>query len=123
MKEKFKKFLQFLFNPRLLLCFGLAWIVTNGWSYIMLGLGILFDVTWMQAVASAYLAFLWIPVTPEKIFTVVIAIFFLKRFFPKDEKTLGILKNMFEKVKAECKDHKKNKRKNNIEKIEGKEEK
>ena len=75
----------------------------------MLGLGILFDITCMQAVASAYLAFLWIPVTPEKILTVMIAIFFLKRFFPKDEKTLGILRDAFEKVKTKHKEYKKKK--------------
>ena len=86
----------------------------------MLGLGIFFDVTWMQAVASAYLAFLWIPVTPEKILTVIIAIFFLKRFFPKDEKTLAILLNMFEKVKAKRSEHKKKKQENNTELREGK---
>lgn len=57
-KSKIKKIFWFFANPRLLLCLGLAWIITNGWSYIMLGLGILFDVTWMQAVASAYLAVL-----------------------------------------------------------------
>jgi hypothetical protein len=42
MKEKLKKMLQFIANPRLLLCLGLAWIITNGWSYIMLVLG-----TWL----------------------------------------------------------------------------
>ena len=72
----------------------------------MLGLGILFDVAWMQAVASAYLAFLWIPFTPEKIVTVLIAIFFLKSFFPKDEKTLGILRNAFKKIKIKRKKQK-----------------
>ena len=120
MKNKIKKIFWFFANPRLLLCLVLAWIVTNGWSYIMLGLGILFDITWMQAVASAYLAFLWIPVTPEKILTVIIAIFFLKRFFPKDEKTLAILHNMFEKVKTKRYEHKKKKQKNNTELREGK---
>ena len=106
LKNKIKKIFWFFANPRLLLCFGLAWIITNGWSYIMLGLGILFDVAWMQAVASAYLAFLWIPFTPEKIVTVLIAIFFLKSFFPKDEKTLGILRNAFKKIKIKRKKQK-----------------
>ena len=72
----------------------------------MLGMGILFDITWMQAVASAYLAFLWIPVTPEKILTVLIVIFSLKHFFSKDEKTLGILRDAFEKVKTKHKEKK-----------------
>ena len=105
LKNKLKKRFWFFANPRLLLCLGLAWLITNGWSYIMLGLGILFDIAWMQVVASAYLALLWIPITPEKILTVLIAIFFLKRFFPKDEKTLGILKDMFERIKIKHKEN------------------
>lgn len=109
LKNKLKKIFWFFANPRLLLCLGLAWLITNGWSYIMLGLGILFDIAWMQVVASAYLALLWIPITTEKILTVLIAIFFLKRFFPKDEKTLGILKDMFERIKIKHKEHKQRK--------------
>ena len=120
MKNKLKKIFWFFANPRLLLCLGLAWLITNGWSYIMLGLGILFDIAWMQAVASAYLAFLWIPVTPEKILTVLIAIFFLKRFFPKDEKTLGILRDMFEKIKIKHKEHKQRKNGSNSSEEKGK---
>jgi broad-specificity NMP kinase len=100
LKKKLKKIFWFFANPRLLLCWGVAWLITNGWSYIMLGLGILFDIAWMQAVAGAYLAFLWMPVTPEKIVTTIIAMFLLKLFFPKDEKTLGILRDLLEKIKA-----------------------
>ena len=107
LKSKLKKIFWFFANPHLLLCFGVAWLITNGWSYIMLGMGILFDITWMQTVASAYLAFLWIPITPEKILTVLIAIFLLKCFFPKDKKTLGIMRDMFERIKINHKGHKK----------------
>lgn len=93
----------------MLLCLGLAWLITNGWSYIALGLGIYYNIGWLQAVASAYLTFLWFPFTPEKILTVMIAIFFLKCFFPKDEKTLGILKDMFQRIKAKHNERKKRK--------------
>ena len=98
-----KKVFWFFANPRLLLCWGLAWIITNGWSYVMLGAGIVFDITWMRAVAGAYLAFLWFPFTVEKVVTAVIAIFLLKLLFPKDEKTLGILIGLLNKVKAKIK--------------------
>ena len=103
LKEKITKFLWFFANPRLLLCVGLAWIVTNGWSYMLMGIGIVWDIAWMQAVAGAYLAFLWFPFTPEKIVTVIIAIFLLRWLFPKDEKTLGILRNMMQKLKEKRK--------------------
>ena len=89
-----KTVLQFLLNPRLLLCLGIGWMITNGWSYLFLAFGIRFEIPWMIAVASAYLAFLWFPFTPEKIVTVAIAVFLLRWWFPHDEKTLGVLRQL-----------------------------
>ena len=99
MKEKIKKIVSFIANPRLLLCFGLAWIITNGWSYILLGIGTLFEIGWMVGIASGYIAFLWLPISPEKVVTVAIAIFLLRVLFPNDQKTLRILKNWYKGVK------------------------
>ncbi|MCM1223780.1 MAG: hypothetical protein NC548_55950 [Lachnospiraceae bacterium] len=98
-KEKFKKTIGFLLNPRFLLCLGIAWLITNGWSYIMLGIGTYYEIGWMMAVASAYLAFLWLPVSPEKIATFAIAIALLRWLFPNDKKTLAILKQLLQKTK------------------------
>ena len=92
--QKLKKLLQFLLNPRFLLCFGLGWMITNGWSYALLGLGTFYDIGWMKAVAGAYLAILWFPFSPEKIITVAIAIGLLQWLFPGDTYTLGVLRNM-----------------------------
>lgn len=97
-KEKAKSFLLFIANPRLLLCFSLGWMVTNGWAYVLLGLGSYFGITWMTAVAGAYLAILWLPISPEKIVTIAITITLLRFLFPKDEKTLGKMKEMKEKT-------------------------
>ena len=94
MKEKLKKVVLFITNPKLLLCVGIGWMITNGWSYVLFGLGTYYDIKWMIGVSGAYLAFLWFPFTPEKLLTLAIAIFLLKWLFPKDEKTLGTLKNM-----------------------------
>lgn len=96
--DKLKKVIEFILNPRLLLCFGLAWIITNGWSYILLALGMYFHIHWMIVVASTYLTLLWIPATPEKIITVIISIFLLKSLFPQDKKTLAVLINMKNKI-------------------------
>ena len=92
--QKLKALLQFLLNPRFLLCFGLGWMITNGWSYILLGIGSFYGIGWMTAVAGAYLAMLWFPFSPEKIITVAIAIALLKWLFPQDKKTLAVLHNM-----------------------------
>ncbi len=99
MKDKLKKVLWFIGNPRLLLCAMLAWIITNGWAYVMMGFGVFLDIEWMQAVAGGYLAFLWLPFTPEKVVTAAIAVALLRFIFPKDEKTLAVLYAGYEKVK------------------------
>ena len=109
--EWLKKILQFLLNPRFLLCFGLAWMITNGWCYIFIGVGSFYEIEWMLYVGTTYLAFLWLPITPEKIITVPIAIAFLKWLFPKDEKTLAVLVDMYQKAKDALKGKRKKKKK------------
>ncbi len=106
-KEKIKKLIQFVLNPRFLFCFGLAWMITNGWCYIFIGVGTYYGIEWMFYVGTTYLAFLWLPFTPEKIVTIPIAIAFLKWFFPKDEKTLAVLQQMYQKAKDALKSKKK----------------
>ena len=108
-KEKLKKIARFIFNPRLLLCFGIAWMITNGWSYVLLGVGTLLEINWMIAVSSAYLALLWIPFTPEKLITFAIAIALLRLLFPNDEKTLGTLRHFHAKAKEQFHNWKDNK--------------
>ena len=99
MKNRLGKILSFVFNPRLLLCFGIAWFITNGWSYVMLGFGTYFGIGWMTAVAAGYLTFLWLPVSPEKIVTFAIAIGLLRLIFPHDTATLAVLKRGAEKAR------------------------
>ena len=112
MKEKLIKILQFFANPRLFFCLAIAWIITNGWSYVLLALGTFFQIKWMIAVAGAYMTFLWFPFTPEKLATVIIAMFLLKRLFPNDTKTLKILLDLYQKVKEAWKNRKGKKSKN-----------
>ena len=99
-KNIIKKVIQFIVNPRLLLCLGIAWIITNGWSYILMAIGTLLDIKWMMAAAGAYLAFLWLPISPEKIVTVAIAMFLLRWLFPNDKKTLGALRELRDKIRT-----------------------
>jgi len=110
MKEILKKFLLFISNPRLLLCLLIGWMITNGWSYVMLGLGTFFGIHWMMAVSSAYIAFLWFPFTPEKLITLAIALALLRWLFPHDEKTLAVLHSMYQKAKAAIKRRKEDKK-------------
>ena len=103
MREKLRKLckiiLQFVLNPRLLLCFGIGWIITNGWAYVLLGMGTVLENEWMIGIAGTYIAFLFLPFTAEKVITFAIAVMLLRWLFPNDEKTLGILKQGYADVK------------------------
>lgn len=108
-KTTAKKILLLILNPRFLLCFGIAWLMTNGWSYILFAVGTYFQIGWMMAVSGAYVTFLWFPFTPEKVLTLTIAILLLRRLFPNDEKTLGVLRDMFARAKQKHRMRKRNK--------------
>lgn len=99
LKHNLKKTLQFIANPRLLVCLLLGWMITNGWSYVMFAVGTICEIEWMIAVSGAYLAFLWLPISPEKLVTFAIAIALLRWLFPNDQKTLAVLRGWYEKAK------------------------
>ena len=94
-----KKWLLVILNPKLLLCLFIAWMITNGWSYVFTALGTALDITWMTVAGTAYMGFLWVPFTPEKILTVVIAIFLMRLLFPRDKKTIAVLRQELHKLK------------------------
>ncbi len=98
-KRKIKKLLKLIFNPRLLLCILLAWFITNGWCYVFVGCGVYFGIGWMAAVGAAYAGLLWLPFTPEKLLTVIIAIFLLRLLFPEDKNTLAVLREELDAAK------------------------
>ena len=106
-RNTLKTVVHFVLNPKLILCFILAWMITNGWAYVMLGFGFYLGISWMQVVAGTYLGLIWLPMTPEKIITVAISIFLLKLLFPKDERTLGVLTSLKNKLISSAKEKKK----------------
>lgn len=120
-KRLIVKILQFILNPRLLICFGIAWMITNGWSYVMLAVGTWLGVPWMIAVATAYLTILWLP-SPEKILTCAIAIVLLRILFPHDKYTLGVLQDMRRAAIDAFKNRKKKTKKDPEAKVEQKTE-
>ncbi len=80
--EKLKLWAKLILNWRFLVCFGLGWMITNGWSYILLGAGVFWEVEWMVWLAGGYLAIIWFPFSPEKIITLAIAAYLAHRLFP-----------------------------------------
>lgn len=95
MWRRLKNYLRPFLSLKFLLCFFLAWQVTNGWSYAFIIIGLTCDIPWMFNVGTGWQAFLWMPFTPEKLVTIPLAMWFNKLIF-RDEKTkrmLGAMKN------------------------------
>ena len=97
LKSLLKPFLHLKF----FISYLLAYFITNAWSYVGLGIGIAFKITWLTSLCSAYVAFLYLPFTMEKIVTIPLAIFFQTKLFPKDEKLHQELTEMYRIVKRE----------------------
>ena len=104
LREMLRRWARFLLNPRLLLCLAIAWMITNGWSYVMFGLGMLMKIHWMRVVGGAYMSFLWLPFTPEKLVTVLLAIGLMRLLYPRDRRTLGTLRRKLKQIsrRPEC---------------------
>lgn len=92
--EILKGYIKPFLNWRFLISFFTAWMITNGWSYVFVAVGGFLGIKWMLSVGLGYQAFLWLPITPEKLVTIPIAIGIHRLLFPKDFKNL----NMFNKL-------------------------
>ena len=76
-----KQIIKYLTSPKTLLAFIIAWMITNGWAYVLLGLGLFLGNGVMITIGGGYLAFLWLPFTPEKILTLLLTGIIAKRLF------------------------------------------
>lgn len=101
--EILKSILKPYLNIRFIISFFVAWMITNGWSYIALFLGTYFKIGWLTTIAGGYQAFLWMPWAPEKLITIPIAIWIHKFLFPKDFKSINQFNNMLKKIEIKKK--------------------
>ena len=76
-----------------------------------MALGFLFDWNWAKTIGGAYLAFLWLPITPEKLVTIPLAIGLQALFFPKDRVIGRWLKHKLYKLKQKLKINREKKQK------------
>lgn len=109
-RQTLRRWVGFFLNPRLLLCFGIAWMITNGWCYVFILLGTWLRTGWMLAAGTAWAGVLWLPFTPEKIVTLIIAMFLLRWLFPGDEKTLKLLREEKQKLADAWRAHREKRR-------------
>lgn len=67
-------------KPTFIVSFGIAWMITNGWSYVLAFAPLPIPV-WLRTVALSYIGFLFLPTTLEKPLTFWIAIRIQRKLF------------------------------------------
>ena len=72
-------------RPSIIVSFGIAWLLTNGWAYILAAVGS----GALRSLAVGYLALIWLPSTPEKIITIPLALLIQKTLFKKKRFPFG----------------------------------
>ena len=87
-----KEALKYMKDWRTFLSFFIAWMITNGWCYLFIIFGKIFEISWMRITGWSYLAFLWLPCTPEKVVTIPLSVFFYK-LLSKNKSRANIMLN------------------------------
>lgn len=105
MKTKFTgsrlyKYLRPFTSWRFVISFGFAWLLTNGWAYYF-GFTPLNIPIWLRAFALSYLTFIYLPVSPEKLVTIPIAIWIHIKLFKNDKVTHNQLEEMHIQAKQD----------------------
>jgi hypothetical protein len=98
--KRIKNYLKPFLSWKFLLCFFLAWLITNGWSYIFIIIGLACDIKLLLNIGIGYQTFLWLPITPEKLITIPMAMWFNFRIF-HDKQTDELLVNMKQQAKED----------------------
>lgn len=103
LKGKLYAFIRFLLDWRTAISFIIAWMITNGWCYIFIILGATYKITWMSVVGTTYMAFLWLPCTPEKLITIPLTIvikkFIFKRRMNMETSNIKIVEQTFKEIR------------------------
>ena len=94
------KYLKPFTNWRFLISFGLAWTITNGIWYAFAFIPMRLP-DWLVWFSRSYIAFLYIPTTPEKLITIPLAIFIQLLLFRNDMKTRKQLDDMYSQAKSD----------------------
>lgn len=89
-----KTFVQPFINWRFLIAYLIPWFITNGWAWIGTFLLPITGLNWFTGAASAWLAILWMPWTPEKVLIIPAALWIHSKLFKNDPQTRAQLMRM-----------------------------
>lgn len=77
--DKIKPYLTF----KMILVFGGVWILSNGIWYV-LAFAPLPIPNWLACFSRSYIAFLWLPTSPEKLITIPFSVWLYKKLFKEE---------------------------------------
>jgi hypothetical protein len=97
-QSRWKTYLRPFASWRFLIAFGAAWVITNGLWYVIAFAPIDFLPSWLVWFARSYIAFIYLPWSPEKLITFPIAIWFHIKVFKKDIKTRKQLEELYKQA-------------------------
>lgn len=75
----FNKYIKPFLTWRILICYLPFWFLATGWAWLfsVIGRG------WLRGAAITWLGILWLPICPEKVVTIPLAIWLHTKIFPK----------------------------------------
>lgn len=71
-----------------LLSMGIAWLITNGWSWVFIILGPLLYIPWMTKVGIGFQVLAWQPWFVEKPITFAIGVWLHNKIFGEDPEVI-----------------------------------
>ena len=92
--KKLWKLIKPFLTWRILICYIPWWLICTGWTYVAIAIG----GPWLKTAGGVWLAMLWTPWCPEKLFTIPLTIWLHKKLFPNIKTTK--LDELLAKAKA-----------------------
>jgi len=74
-------------TPKMLLVFGVVWLLTTGWAHVFLIVGTFYNIGWMYKIGIGAEVFFFNPFVNEKLITIPFSIWLYKKTFKEEVKT------------------------------------
>lgn len=88
------------FNWRFLISYSIPFMLVNGWAWVGVFL-FPYIKNWFTITSVSWMTFLWMPFTPEKLFTIPFAIWIHTQLFKNDPHTKQQLERMYTEAKSD----------------------
>lgn len=100
LRQLFVTYIKPFLTWRILVCYLPFWFLATGWAWVFSAIGR----GWLRGAAITWLGILWLPICPEKVVTIPLAIWLHKKLFPNH--STAHLDKMLEEEKKKIKERK-----------------